>query len=89
MTLDKWPIDPALIDDDLDNILDFEARLLCIFGSPLTDQEIATAAQIPVAIITAIRQQEVDYRDMKLTDALALDEVYELAQEAYDEPPAH
>ncbi|MGP4115922.1 hypothetical protein ACS4N0_01985 [Levilactobacillus zymae] len=86
MAVDKWPIDPELIDDDLENILDFEARLLCIIGSPLTDQEIAESATIPVAIITAIRQQEVDYHDMKLTDALALDEVYELAQEAYDEP---
>ncbi|MDT6980491.1 hypothetical protein [Levilactobacillus zymae] len=86
MALDQWPIDPDLLDDDLDNILDFEARLLCIFGSPLTDQEIADAAKIPLAVIVGIRQHEVDYRDMKLTDALALDDVYELAQEAYDEP---
>lgn len=86
MALDKIPIDPALINDDLDNILKFENRLICVLGSPLTDQQIADAALIPVEVIHAIRKHEVDYRDMKLVDALALDEVYELAQEAYDEP---
>lgn len=86
MALDKILIDPALINDDLDNILQFENRLICVLGSPLTDQQIADAALIPVDVIHAIRQHEVDYRDMKLVDALALDEVYELAQEAYDEP---
>ncbi|QMU07551.1 hypothetical protein [Levilactobacillus suantsaii] len=63
-----------------------EDRALCVLGSPLTNQEIAVAAEIPLAVITAVREQEVDYRMLTVEDILSLDDIYELAQEAFDEP---